>query len=170
MTRAYIGVGSNLGRRRQYIASAIERLGAVDGIRVVRCSTVYETRPVSVFPQGDYLNAVLEIETALAPDGLLEAIGAIEKALGRVRLIQDGPRTIDLDILFFGEKVIEQEDLIVPHPRLHERVFVLKGMDELAPDLVHPGLHTTVHALYERITTDSAQAHMEHAQGWHEDH
>jgi 2-amino-4-hydroxy-6-hydroxymethyldihydropteridine diphosphokinase len=94
-------------------------------------SSIYETDPVGGVPQGKFLNGVLEIETALTPKALLKKLNAIEKALGRERMVKNGPRTIDLDILYYGEEMIDEDGLVVPHPRINEREFVLKGLREL---------------------------------------
>src|SRR3989338_7123254 len=131
MVTAYIGIGSNLGDRKRYIDSAIERLKDNEDIRVKKISSIYETEPVSPIPQGEFLNGVLEIETALKPRTLLRTLNGIEEALGRERTIKDGPRTIDLDILYYGEERIDEKGLVIPHPRIDEREFVLKGLREL---------------------------------------
>ena len=131
MVTCYIGIGSNLGDRRGYINKAIEALGASKGIRVARVSSIYETEPASDIPQGAYLNGVLEIETHLSARSLLSELIRIEESLGRVRTLKNAPRTIDLDILYFGDEMIREKDLIIPHPRIAEREFVLKGLREL---------------------------------------
>ena len=131
MVTCYIGIGSNLGDRRGYINKAIEALGASKGIRVTRVSSIYETEPASDISQGAYLNGVLEIETHLSARSLLSELIRIEESLGRVRTLKNAPRTIDLDILYFGDERIREKDLIIPHPRIAEREFVLKGLREL---------------------------------------
>jgi 2-amino-4-hydroxy-6-hydroxymethyldihydropteridine diphosphokinase len=131
MTVSYIGVGSNLGNRHRYIDSAISALGSTEGIRIRRVSSIYETEPVGGPPQGRYLNGVIEIETSLRPRGLLEALNRIETALGRARGVKDSPRTIDLDILYYGDEEVKEAGLVIPHPRIREREFVLKGLREL---------------------------------------
>ena len=139
MTTCYIGIGSNLGDRRSHIDRAIEQLKNAPGIRVTRVSSVYETDPVSDIPQGKFLNGVLEIETALRPRALLSRLNMVEEALGRARLAKNGPRTIDLDILYYGEERVEENDLVIPHPAISDREFVLKGLRELAPHLLIEG-------------------------------
>jgi len=139
MTVCYIGIGSNLGDRRAYIDMAIEALGAADGIKVRRTSSIYQTDPVGGIEQGKFLNGVIEVETALDPYGLLKTLGGIEAKLGRVRGLKNGPRVIDLDILYFGRERIDSADLVIPHPRINEREFVLKGLRELAPHLLKGG-------------------------------
>jgi 2-amino-4-hydroxy-6-hydroxymethyldihydropteridine diphosphokinase len=131
MVTCYIGIGSNLGDRRGHIDKAIAALGASKGVRVARVSSVYETEPASDIPQGSYLNGVLEIETDLSARSLLSELLRIERSLGRVRALKNAPRTIDLDILYFGNESICDKDLIIPHPRIAEREFVLKGLREL---------------------------------------
>ena len=131
MTTCYIGIGSNLGNRRSYISKAIEELRKSEGIFVKRISSIYETEPLGNVNQGKFLNGVLEIETALSPRDLLSELNRIEDALGRKRTMKDDPRTIDLDILYYGEENIKQLDLIIPHPKIGDREFVLKGLREL---------------------------------------
>lgn len=131
MVLCYIGVGSNLGDRQKNIDIAIGELNKVNGIKVARVSTIYETDPVSDIPQGKYINGVIEIETSLKPAQLLKALNRIEKNLGRERTVKNAPRTIDLDILYYGDKKINEKDLIIPHPKIQEREFVLRGLREL---------------------------------------
>jgi 2-amino-4-hydroxy-6-hydroxymethyldihydropteridine diphosphokinase len=131
MPICYISIGSNIGDRRLYINEAIQRLKDNEGIRVKRVSSIYETEPVSNIPQGKYLNGVIEVETDLPPRKLLKELNSIEHALGRTRKLKNGPRSIDLDILYYGDQVISEDDLAIPHPRIEEREFVLKGLREL---------------------------------------
>ncbi len=131
MAICYLGIGSNLGDRRLYIDKAIAAIKNIPDIRLKRSSSIYETDPASDIPQGRFLNGVLEIETALKPKALLKELIGIEEALGRERSVKNGPRTIDLDILYYGEEVMCDEDLVLPHPRIEEREFVLKGLREL---------------------------------------
>lgn len=131
MTTCYIGIGSNLGDRRVYIDKAIGELRMSAGIKIARVSSIYETDPVSNIPQGRFLNGVIEAETVLDPRELLKRLGEIEAGLGRKRAIKNAPRTIDLDILYYGDETINERGLVVPHPRIGEREFVLKGLREL---------------------------------------
>lgn len=134
MTTCYIGIGSNLGDRGRFIDAAIASLKANARITVTRVSSIYETEPVSAIPQGRYLNGVIEIETRLSPRGLLRSLVAIEERLGRKRAVKDAPRTIDLDILYYGDHCVREGDLVIPHPRIQEREFVLKGLRELGKE------------------------------------
>ena len=136
--RALLGLGSNLGDRLANLQEAVDRLGRTEGIAVVRASRVYETAPVGP-PQPDYLNAVVEVETTLGARALLEAGLGIEAAMGRVRAERWGPRTIDVDLLGYGREHIHQPGLTVPHPRMHERAFVLVPLLELQADPELPG-------------------------------
>ncbi len=131
MALCYIGIGSNLGDRLTHIDKAIERLKSARGVRLRRISSIYETEPVSDIPQGKYLNGVLEIETVLSPEGLMSELNRIESALGRTRTGKNAARVIDLDILYYGQENIERPGLVIPHPRIKEREFVLKGLREL---------------------------------------
>ena len=139
MTLAYVGLGSNLGDREGAIRRAVELLGNDPEIEVVRESIVRETQPVGYMNQPPFLNAVAELETRLPPRDLLGRLLAIENELGRTRGRRFGPRTIDLDLLLYGEETIDEPGLEVPHPRLHERTFVLEPLAELDPELVVPG-------------------------------
>lgn len=136
---AYIGLGANLGDRRANLDCAIELLDG-DGVRLVRSSRYRETEPVGYEAQPKFLNAAVLVETELSPRDLLGRLLAIEQEIGRVRSgPRLGPRTIDLDLLIYGERVIDEPGLKVPHPRLHERRFVLEPLCELDPGLVVPG-------------------------------
>jgi len=131
MITCYIGIGSNVGDRERFIGAAIMELKAIPGINFKRCSSIYETDPVSDIPQGKFLNGVIEIDTDLEPRALLKELNEIEDWLYRQRGAKNAPRTMDLDILYYGDAVIEEEGLIIPHPRIAQREFVLKGLREL---------------------------------------
>jgi 2-amino-4-hydroxy-6-hydroxymethyldihydropteridine diphosphokinase len=137
-TPAYLALGANLGDRLEQLREAVRHLAETDGIEVVRSSRVYETEPVGP-PQPSYLNAVVEVRTTLDPLALLEAGQAVEDALGRVRAERWGPRTIDVDILTFDERTVDEPGLEIPHPRMHERGFVLVPLGELDDDPMLPG-------------------------------
>ena len=141
MTRAYVGFGSNLGDREGTIREALAALDAWPGIDVVAVSTVRETDPVGYLNQPRFLNGAAALETELAPRELLDALLGIERDLGRVRGEgpRYGPRPIDLDLLLHGDLVVVETGLVVPHPRLHERLFALEPLAELEPALVVPG-------------------------------
>lgn len=137
--QSFVGLGSNLGDRLENLRGAAALLGARQGIRVVRSSRVYETAPVGGPPQPDYLNAVLEVETTLSPYALLGACLDVEREMGRERLERWGPRVIDLDVLTYDDETVDEPDLQVPHPRMHERGFVLLPLLEIAADPPLPG-------------------------------
>jgi 2-amino-4-hydroxy-6-hydroxymethyldihydropteridine diphosphokinase len=131
MMLCYVGIGSNLGDRQRYIDRAIDELRREPDISVRRVSSIYETEPVGGIRQGMFLNGVLELETNLGARALLKALRCIEERLGRVRRVKNGPRTIDLDILYYGDEKLDEDGLTIPHPRIQEREFVLRGLREL---------------------------------------
>jgi 2-amino-4-hydroxy-6-hydroxymethyldihydropteridine diphosphokinase len=143
----YLSLGSNLGDREQMLQSALDRLHAAD-LRILRVSSIYETEPLGLKEQRFFLNLVAEVETDLFPLLLLSRIQKIELQLGRKRPGQlNGPRSIDIDILLYGRATVHSARLDIPHPRLHERRFVLGPLVELAPDLRHPTLGRTMREL-----------------------
>lgn len=146
----FLALGSNLGDRERYLTDAIDSLRR-RGIEVEEQSPVYETKAVGYADQPDFLNMVVRIRTELAPVDLLAGILKIEQEHGRVRLEKWGPRTLDLDILFYDRLVINVPDLIIPHPRMQERAFVLFPLRDLAPDFVHPVLGLTVAEMAEHV-------------------
>lgn len=131
MQTCYLGIGSNLGDRRKNIKEAIKKLNALKETKVIKVSRIIETKPVGGPPQGKFLNACLKIETSFPALTLLKKLKIIEKELGRKRTVCYGPRTIDLDILFYGNKVINRKELKVPHPKMLEREFVIKPLSEI---------------------------------------
>ncbi|MBV8258864.1 MAG: 2-amino-4-hydroxy-6-hydroxymethyldihydropteridine diphosphokinase [Actinobacteria bacterium] len=139
--RAFVGLGSNLGDREATIRAAVAALGDEAGVEVVAVSTLRETDPVGYVDQPPFLNGVAELETELPARDLLERLLAVERRFGRVRegIPAQGPRTLDLDLLLYGDDELDEPGLTVPHPRLHERRFVLEPLAELAPGLVVPG-------------------------------
>ena len=136
--RAYIAIGGNLGNRRAYLQAGIKEVAALPGTRLAAISRAYETQAVGPVAQPYFLNAVFAIETSLAPAPLLAALLAAEKKHQRQRRIRWGPRTLDLDLLLYGERTVNSADLTLPHPRMHERRFVLVPLCEIAPRLLHP--------------------------------
>ena len=138
MPRAYIGLGANLGGREETLRQAIAMLAATDRVAVIRVSELRETDPVGMVDQPRFLNGAVAVETALAPRELLETLLRIERELGRVRGERWGPRTIDLDLLLYGDEVVDEPGLTVPHPRLHERRFALEPIAELDPTVEVP--------------------------------
>jgi 2-amino-4-hydroxy-6-hydroxymethyldihydropteridine diphosphokinase len=149
---AYIGLGSNLGDRAGHLLCAVKNMLDI-ALPLTRVSSVYETSPVDTFDQPIFLNAVVELSGPKlpAPDQLLSNLLQIEKNLGRDRSVLRGPRTIDLDLLFYENQLLESEDLVVPHPRLHLRKFVLAPLAELTPNLIHPRLNKTIYQLLMEI-------------------
>jgi 2-amino-4-hydroxy-6-hydroxymethyldihydropteridine diphosphokinase len=131
--RAYLGLGANLGDRLAHLQLAVDALARADGVRVVAVSPVYETAPVGGPEQPDYLNAVVAIDTSSTPHALLDLAHAIEAAADRVRTVRWGPRTLDVDVLLVGDERVDEPDLVVPHPRMEERAFVLVPLADLDP-------------------------------------
>ena len=146
MVTAYLGLGSNLGDRQENLSKAIERLSRK--VRVERVSSFYETEPVGYLEQPPFLNAACRVSTELYSLELLAVAKEIEASLGRVPSFLDAPRQIDIDILLYGDQVIETSELTIPHPRLAERAFVLIPLAEIAPELVHP---QTGHRIIELV-------------------
>ena len=131
----FIGIGSNLGDREYFINEAINYLRKNSQINIEKISSIIETDPCGGPPQGKFLNAVIKIKTFLKPEELLSVLQSIENRLGRKRLIRNGPRTIDLDILLYGDKIIDYPELKIPHPRMFEREFVMNLLFEIAPEI-----------------------------------
>ncbi len=147
---AYLGLGSNLGDRKHNLARAVslleERLAGP-----VAVSSVYETRPWGYADQPDFLNLVCRVDTALAPEELLGTAQEVERLIGREPTFRYGPRVVDVDILLFGDRIIDADGLRVPHPRLFERAFALAPLAELAPDFTHPELGVSIRELLDRL-------------------
>jgi 2-amino-4-hydroxy-6-hydroxymethyldihydropteridine diphosphokinase len=140
MPRAYVGLGANLGERERALRAALAALDATEGVDVVAVSTFRQTDPIDYLDQPPFLNAAAALDTTLAPRKLLDALLEVERSLGRTREgPRFGPRTIDLDLLLYGDESFDEPGLTVPHPRLHGRAFVLEPLAELDPGLVVPG-------------------------------
>ncbi len=148
---AYIGLGSNIGDRAENLKRAIDFLKTKEGFEVKKGSSYYETKPVGFKEQGWFLNAVVEVETSLSPEGILRVCQEIEDEMGRKRGVRWGPRIIDLDILLYGDSIIDREDLKIPHPLMHNRKFVLVPLVEIAPEVIHPVLKKTVSSLLREL-------------------
>jgi len=141
LPRAYVGLGANLGPREVTLLRAVDLLAGEPGIEVLAVSQLRETDPIGDTDQPEFLNGAVSVETTLAPRELLDALLRVERELGRVRDgTQWGPRTIDLDLLVYGDEIVDEPGLRVPHPRLHERRFALEPLVELEPELTIPGL------------------------------
>jgi len=152
----YLALGSNIGDREAHLRAAIGEMSAA-GISVLRESPIYETEPVGFTDQRWFLNMVVEAETALFPMQLLARVGKIERKLGRVRTMVNGPRTIDIDILLYANAVVRTPQLEIPHPRMHERRFVLAPLADLAPALRHPVLRKTVRELLDAAPAEKVR-------------
>lgn len=142
MNTAYIALGANLGDPAATILAAFAALANLSESRVVHSSSLYRTAPVGIIEQPDFVNAVAQLETDLAPEALLDALFDIEERFGRIRADKNGPRTLDLDLLLYNDQSIELPRLTLPHPRLHLRAFVLQPLAEIAPNLLIPGRGT----------------------------
>ncbi|MGH8729203.1 MAG: 2-amino-4-hydroxy-6-hydroxymethyldihydropteridine diphosphokinase, partial [Burkholderiales bacterium] len=136
---AYVALGSNIDSPAEQVGKAFRELDEIQGIRVIARSSLYRTAPVGYVDQPDFINAVAKVETALGARKLLDALFAIERAHGRSREFRNAPRTLDLDLLLHGDHVIAEPGLTIPHPRLHERAFVLVPLKEIAPKVNIPG-------------------------------
>ncbi len=152
---AYIGLGSNLGDRATNLDLGVQGM-TESGIEVIRLSSIYETEPFETFAQPQYLNMVAEVRSALLnPEELMSRLLQVETSLGRTRQISQGPRSIDLDLLLYGDATSDTDSLKLPHPQLHRRRFVLVPLAELAPGLVHPTLNKTVGELLASLSDEA---------------
>ncbi|OGC08845.1 2-amino-4-hydroxy-6-hydroxymethyldihydropteridine diphosphokinase [candidate division WOR-1 bacterium RIFCSPLOWO2_12_FULL_45_9] len=166
---AYLGLGSNVGDREEYIEQAVFLIGKHPKLEVARHSTNYETEAEGGGgSQPPFINAVVEVRTKLSPHELLDACHEIEATLGREREIEWGPRTIDIDILLYNDEVISDDKLQIPHPLMHERVFVLKPLRELASQVMHPILEKSIQSLYEERKTELGEKYDDELPGFKE--
>ena len=156
MAEAFIGLGSNIGDRKANIAEALRRLDTPPDIKIQKRSSLYITEPIGYVGQDLFLNSVIEVNTCLSARDLLSHCLEIEEEMGRVRTMPWGPRIIDLDILLYGDEIIEDNEIIIPHPHLHARKFVLLPLVEIAPDIRHPKLNKTATELL-RLLKDGHQ-------------
>jgi 2-amino-4-hydroxy-6-hydroxymethyldihydropteridine diphosphokinase len=154
MNNIYLSLGSNIGDRAGNISRAVAELGA-RGVRVVKQSALYETEPVELREQGWFLNCVVEVETELTPQQLMQVLLKIEREMGRERIVPKGPRIIDMDILLFSSSVVKESRLEIPHPRMADRCFVLVPLAEIAPGAVHPVLKKTIQQLLQETPDHS---------------
>lgn len=151
MNRAYVALGSNIGDKAGHLAAAIDALRHLPTTQAIRPSSVYETAPVGYTDQDLFYNMVIELETDLPAEQLLDVLQQIEQQEGRKRLFKNGPRTLDLDILLYNSEMIHMDGLTVPHPRMQDRAFVLAPLDELVSSYIVPGLNRTVAELYQDL-------------------
>jgi|YNPMSStandDraft_1061717.scaffolds.fasta_scaffold01745_2 2-amino-4-hydroxy-6-hydroxymethyldihydropteridine diphosphokinase len=156
MAKVFVALGSNQGDRKKFLRQAMRSL--CDFGTEHTFSHVYRTKPYGGVPQPDFLNMVVRFETAMTPSTFLENLLSLEQSLGRKRLVRWGPRTIDLDILFYGDEIIETEHLVIPHPDLHNRWFVLRPLLDIEPEYVHPRLKKTIRELYDELMRSSHPA------------
>jgi 2-amino-4-hydroxy-6-hydroxymethyldihydropteridine diphosphokinase len=148
---AFIGVGSNQGNPADACREAVRKLSEAPGVQLLRCSSLYRTEPVGPHEQPWFINAVAEIRTSLSPRILFDALKGIERRMGRTEGPKWGPRLIDLDLLLYGQEVIHEHDLAIPHPELHRRRFVLVPLCELASYVIHPAFGVSASGLLDRL-------------------
>ena len=147
----YLGLGSNIGNRKENMLKAKSALNSSSQVNVLQSSTIIETDPVGNTNQPKFLNCVLKIETNLKPAELLTKCLEIESKLRRIRIKKWEPRIIDIDILLYGDKIIKEDYLVIPHPELHKREFVLRSLVEICPEFIHPKMNNTILQIYEDI-------------------
>ncbi|MBO0526923.1 2-amino-4-hydroxy-6-hydroxymethyldihydropteridine diphosphokinase [Clostridium botulinum] len=150
MHTAYVAFGSNIGEKENYIKRALEKIEERE-IKIIKVSPIYETEPYGVLDQDSFLNGVVKIETNLTPEDLIEVLLDIEKQLDRVRERRWGPRTIDLDIIFYDDLIINKNNLIIPHKDMENREFVLKPLCDIDKNFIHPVLKKSVKQLYDKL-------------------
>lgn len=146
---AYLGLGSNLGDREEFLREAVRQLSENPRVEIAAISSFYETAPVGYTDQPDFINVVIKVKTTLSPQKLLEICLSTEKKIGRLRTIRWGPRVIDIDVLLYNDLKVDEKDLQIPHPRMLEREFVIRPLAEIAPDLILPNGKTARETLAE---------------------
>ncbi len=147
----YLGLGSNLGDKKNYLDQAIDEITKLKNTKLIRTSSMIVTAPYGKTDQPDFMNCVIELDTDLEPEELMKKCLYIENQLGRIRNEKWGPRTIDIDMLFYEDEIINSELLVLPHPQLHKREFVLTSLNELCPDLVHPILNKKIRNIFMEL-------------------
>lgn len=147
----YLGLGANLGNREENIKNAISRLSSDPEILITKRSSMIETKPYGNINQPDFINSVIEIDTDITAENLLSKCLTVENELGRKRNEKWDPRTIDIDVLFYGKTIVNLEQLTIPHPDLHNRKFVLRSLNEICPDFIHPVLNKNIKELYKEL-------------------
>ncbi len=147
----FLGIGSNIGDASANCVAAVKGISDVDGVRALRCSSLYKTQPVGFEEQDWFVNGVVEIRTMLDPRALMDAMQGVEKKMGRHRGEKWGPRIIDIDILLYDQLVLDEKDLVIPHAELHKRRFVLVPLNEIAPCAIHPAFGISAHGLLDRL-------------------
>lgn len=152
---AFIGIGSNMGDPATRCRDAVRRLGMAPGIRLLRTSSLYRTEPVGPRDQPWFTNAVAEIRTGLRPQALFDTLKGIERQMGRIEGLRWGPREIDLDLLLYGQEVVAEQGLVIPHPEMHHRRFVLEPLCELASYALHPAFGISIRGLLDRLEDPS---------------
>ena len=156
MVRVYLGLGSNLGNKLENIKKAISHIKK--DLKIIKISPIYKTEPIGYKNQDWFMNCAVEIETKLPPLNLLSFLKSIEKKLKRKKTVRYGPRTMDIDILFYGDKALTTKILEIPHPRAHRRLFVLEPLMELCSEKVHPKFHLTIKNLQENLRENCQEA------------